>query len=291
MRILVTGRGGQVATSIEERAPEGHELLFVDRPEFDLADPASIARVVEEFRPDIVLSTAAYTAVDKAEDEPELATAVNATGPSALAEAARRAGAPIIHLSTDYVFDGTLDRPYREDDATGPIGVYGKTKLAGEEAVRAAGGDHAILRTAWVYSPFGANFVKTMLRFGAEREELTVVADQIGGPTSALDIADALFAMIATWQAKGEWPGGTYHFTGAGEASWADFARAIFAESAILGGPNARIRDIATHDWPTKAVRPANSRLDCSYFSATFGFRAPAWPDSLRTVVRRLLTT
>ena len=290
MRVLVTGRGGQVATSIEERAPAGMELLFVDRPEFDLADAGSIERVVAAFGPDLVLSTAAYTAVDKAEDEPDLAMAVNGTGPGVLARAAREAGAPIIHLSTDYVFAGTLDRAYREDDATGPMGVYGITKLAGEDAVRASGADYAIVRTSWVYSPFGANFVKTMLRVAGERDTLTVVADQYGCPTSALDIADALFAIVAAWSAqKGRGANALYHFAGTGDTSWAGLAREVFASSATLGGPVATVTDVSTAEWPTKAVRPANSRLDSSAFKDAFGYSSPPWQQSVREVVARLV--
>lgn len=290
MRVLVTGRSGQVATSIEERAPPGMQLLFVHRPEFDLADAGSIERVVAAFGPDLVLSTAAYTAVDKAEDEPDLAMAVNGIGPGVLARAAREAGAPIIHLSTDYVFAGTLDRPYREDDPTGPIGVYGGTKLAGEDAIRASGADYAIVRTSWVYSPFGANFVKTMLRVAGERDTLTVVADQYGCPTSALDIAEALFAVADTWSAqKGKGANAIYHFAGTGDTSWAGLAREVFASSATLGGPVATVKDVSTAEWPTKAVRPANSRLDSRAFEEVFGYSSPPWQQSVREVVARLL--
>ena len=290
MRIVVTGRDGQVAQSLAERAVGGpHEVVFLARPELDLADPQGAAQAITAARPDLVVSAAAYTAVDKAESEPDLAMTVNGEAPGAIARAAAAAGAPVIHLSTDYVFDGTLDRPYREDDLVGPVGSYGRSKLAGEQAVAASGADHLILRTAWVYSPFGANFVKTMLRVAATREEITVVADQRGCPTSALEIADAILNLANRWMA-GEQNGwnATYHLAGTGETHWADFARAIFAESAARGGPSAHVRNIATSDYPTPASRPANSRLTTDRLADAFGLRLPPWPQSLAAVVARL---
>lgn len=290
MRILVTGRNGQVARSLAERAGLAQELIFVERPGFDLADPASIARTVEQVRPDLVFSVAAYTAVDKAESEPELAMAVNGGGPGALARAAAGIGAPIVHLSTDYVFDGSGDRPYREDDPVAPLGVYGETKLAGERAIAASGARYAILRTAWVYSPFGNNFVKTMLRLAADRDELRVVEDQRGCPTSALDIADAMLCVADAWASNpGKGTDTVYHLAGSGETNWADFARAILAFSAARGGPSASVTGIPTSAYPTPARRPANSRLDSSRFAATFGYRAPEWRVSLAPVVARLI--
>lgn len=291
MHILVTGRQGQVAQSIGERIA-GHRLTFVGRPEFDLADPDSIERAVAAVAPDVVLSVAAYTAVDRAEDEPDLAMAINGTSPGVLARAAKRAGAAMIHLSTDYVFDGALDRPYVETDTVGPTGTYGRSKLAGEQAIAESGADCAIVRTAWVYSPFGQNFVKTMLRLAVDRDEVRVVADQIGCPTSALDIADALGAMLE-WRATnagGAWDG-IYHLAGSGEASWAALARAIFDASAELGGPTARVVGIATEDWPTKADRPKNSRLNCLKFERKFGYRAPVWQESVKSVVSTLVSS
>lgn len=288
MKILVTGRDGQVAQSLAERIA-GHELVFAGRPDLDLADAASIERTVAAVNPDLVISAAAYTAVDKAEDEPELAMAVNGEGPGVLARAAAKIGASVIHLSTDYVFDGSLDRPYREDDPVAPIGAYGASKLAGEEAVAASGARHAILRTAWVYSPFGNNFVKTMLRLAETRDALNVVEDQLGCPTSALDIADGIAAVIAAWQADpARGADRVYHLAGTGETNWADFARAIFAGSAARGGPSAEVTGIPTSGYPTRAKRPANSRLDCSRLADTFGWRAPAWQDSLEVVLGRL---
>lgn len=289
MRVLITGREGQVARSLAERAPADWELLFAARPGFDLADPGSIESSVASFSPDLVISAAAYTAVDQAEDEPELAWAVNAEAPATLARTAHEAGAPIIHLSTDYVFDGTLDRPYSEADEVAPIGAYGRSKLAGEEGVRASAADHVILRTAWVYSPFGNNFVKTMLRLAAERDTLTVVEDQVGNPTSALDIAEAILAVAHKWQRQGSIASGTYHFAGSGDTSWAGFAENIFDASGRHGGPSARVQGIPSSQWPTKAMRPANSRLDCSKFVRTFGYTAPHWSISADEVVRRLV--
>jgi len=289
MRILVTGRDGQVARSLAERAA-GHELVFAGRPELDLADAGSIERTVARVAPDLVISAAAHTAVDAAEDDPELAMKVNADGPGALARAAATAGAQILHLSTDYVFDGSLDRPWREGDATAPLGVYGASKLAGEQAVAASGARWAVIRTAWVYSPFGNNFVKTMLRLATTRDELRVVDDQVGNPTSALDIADALLAIAAAWKDQpSRGADAVYHFAGSGEASWAGFARAIFAASAERGGPSSQVTGIATADYPTRARRPANSRLDSSLFAETFGHRPPEWRASLPPVVARLV--
>ncbi|WP_423607170.1 dTDP-4-dehydrorhamnose reductase [Sphingomonas sp. MS122] len=289
MKILVTGRDGQVAQSLAERHG-GHELVFAGRPDLDLADPASIERTIAAVDPALVISAAAYTAVDKAEDEPELAMAVNGEGPGVLARAAAKLGVPVIHLSTDYVFDGALDRPWREDDPVAPLGVYGATKLAGEQAIAASGATYAILRTAWVYSPFGANFVRTMLRLAETRDALNVVEDQHGCPTSALDIADGIMAVIAAWQADpAHGANGVYHLAGTGETHWAGFARAIFAESAQRGGPAAEVTGIPSSGYPTRAVRPANSRLDCTRLARTFGWRAPRWQESLGVVMDRLV--
>lgn len=291
VRIVVTGRDGQVAQSLAERgASSDHDLVFLARPELDLADPAAAEQAIAAARPDLVVSAAAYTAVDKAESEPALAMTINGDAPGAIARAAARSGAAVLHLSTDYVFDGALDRPYREDDPVGPTGSYGASKLAGERAVAAAGAPYLILRTAWVYSPFGANFVKTMLRLAGDRDEVGVVADQHGCPTSALDIADALLALADRW-AAGDRTGwnATYHLAGTGETHWAGFAEAIFAASTARGGPSARVRGIATADYPTPARRPANSRLDTGRLAAAFDLRLPDWRDSLPPVVARLL--
>lgn len=288
MKVLVTGREGQVAQSLARAGIAGAELVFAARPDLDLADFASIERSVATTNPDLVVSAAAYTAVDRAEDEPDLAMRINGEAPGVLARAAAKAGARIIHLSTDYVFDGSGDRPWREGDATGPLSVYGTSKLAGEVAVAAANPAHAIVRTAWVYSPFGANFVKTMLRLAETRDTLGVVADQYGNPTAAADIAAAIGAVVARWR-EGGGPQGLWHFAGTGEAHWADFARAIFAASAARGGPSASVTDIASAAYPTRAVRPGNSRLDSSRFAADFGHAARPWRDALDEAVAELV--
>ena len=291
MRIAVTGKTGQIVSSLLERgAVAGHEVIALGRPELDLADPASVVQALDAVAPDVIVSAAAYTAVDKAESDSALAHAVNDAGAGAVAQAAHRLGVPLVHVSTDYVFDGTLKRPYVESDPTEPTGVYGTSKLAGEQAVLAAYGDNsAVLRVAWVYSPFGANFVKTMLRLAGDRDELGVVADQVGNPTSALDIADAVL-QVATNMVSDDSRSlrGVFHMTAHGEASWAEFAEAIFASSAARGGPSARVKRITTADYPTPAMRPANSRLDCGLIARVHGVVLPDWRQSLETVMGRL---
>ena len=293
MRLVVTGRDGQVAAGLLE-AGKGRadvEVIAIGRPELDLARPETVIDAIAAGKPDIIVSAAAYTAVDQAEDEPELAFAVNATGAGKVAEAAARLGVPIIHLSTDYVFDGSASRAYVETDATAPLGVYGASKLAGEQAVAAANPRHLILRTAWVYSPFGRNFVKTMLRLAADRDEISVVADQWGNPTSALDIADAiLHAATSLHGDKSVGAFGTYHLAGTGETNWSGFARHILDTSRMFGGPHARVRDITTRDYPTKAQRPANSRLSSAKFASVFGWNTPDWRQSTEAVVGQLLS-
>lgn len=291
MRIAVTGQAGQVVTSLVERgAAAGHEVIAIGRPQLDLADPASVMRALEAAAPDAIVSAAAYTAVDKAESESALAHAVNSAGAGAVAQAARALGVPLVHVSTDYVFDGLADRPYGESDPTAPTGVYGASKLAGEQAVLAAYGDNsAIVRVAWVYSPFGANFVKTMLRLAGDRDEVSVVADQVGNPTSALEIADGIL-LVATNLVSDSNPAlrGIFHMTAQGEASWAEFAEAIFVASAARGGPSASVRRIGTVDYPTPAIRPANSRLDCGLIARVHGVVLSDWQASLEIVIARL---
>lgn len=294
MRIAVTGQAGLVVTSLLERGViAGHAVIAIGRPQLDLADPVSVMRALEAAAPDAIVSAAAYTAVDKAESERDLAHAVNGVGAGAVAQAAKSLGVPLIHISTDYVFDGTLDRPYGESDPTGPTGVYGASKLAGERGVLAAHGDNsAVLRVAWVYSLFGANFVKTMLRLAGDRDEVSVVADQVGNPTSALDIADGILRIAANLVSTDE-PAlrGVFHMTARGEASWADFNKAIFGASAVRAGPSALVRRIGTADYPTPATRPANSRLDCDRIARIHGVVLPEWQSSLEIVVARLLLT
>jgi len=290
LRFLVTGQKGQVVTALGERAPDGVEVLTLGRPELDLADPASIRDAFDGETADVVVNAAAYTAVDKAESQLELALRVNGEGAGLVAEEARRLGAPIIQLSTDYVFDGSLERPYREDDAVAPLGIYGVSKFMGEEAVAAANPRHVILRTAWVYSPFGANFVKTMLRLGETFDEVRVVADQRGSPTSALDIADAIYAVgLRVLARPGAEDYGVFHLTGAGEATWAEFAEAIFHEAQGFGRKPVKVTPIPTAHYPTPARRPANSRLDGARLARVYGIRPPPWRNSLKPVVARLL--
>ena len=293
MRLIVTGTQGQVARSLLERVAHAIAVELVGRPGLDLADARSIAEGLAGRRGDVVVNAAAYTAVDRAETEEELVTRVNGTGAGLVAEAARGLGVPMIHISTDYVFDGALDRPYREDDDPAPIGAYGRSKLAGENAVAAANPDHVILRTAWGDSPFGANFVKTMLRLGENRSEVSVVADKRGAPTNALDIADAVIAVARRLTASAGREGltGVFHLTGVGEATWAEFAETIFAEASIHGRkPLVVVRPITTADYPTPARRPANSRLDTSRLRAAYSVELPPWRDSLKSCVARLLT-
>lgn len=288
MRIAVTGKQGQAVQSLMRRGAEkGVEIIAVGRPEMDLADPASVAAAFSLVHPDVIVSAAAYTAVDRAESEPDLAFAVNAAGAAAVAEAAARIVVPVIHISTDYVFSGDKPSAYTEEDMTGPISVYGQSKLAGERAVAAANPNHVILRTAWVYSPFGANFLKTMLRLSETRDHLSVVADQTGCPTSALDIAEAILA-IASRLVTDPAPSlrGTFHLTGSGEASWADFAEEIFAELHKSGGKSIRVERITTADYPTPAKRPANSRLSGDKLASIYGIRLPDWKQSMRIVMQ-----
>jgi dTDP-4-dehydrorhamnose reductase len=291
IRIAVTGSKGQVATSLLERVGLKAQIVALGRPAFDLTDRAAVLAGLEAARPDVVVNAAAYTAVDKAEAEEAVAFQVNGDGAGHVAEASARLGIPLLHLSTDYVFDGALDRPYREDDPTAPAGAYGRSKLAGEKLVAERCEDSVILRTAWVYSPFGANFVRTMLRLNETRDEVGVVADQRGNPTSALDIADALIAVAARVKDDAS-PKlrGVFHMTGSGEATWADFAEAVFREAAARGRRLTHIRRIATAEYPTPARRPANSRLDNGKLTRVYGFRLPDWRQSVAACCARLLS-
>jgi dTDP-4-dehydrorhamnose reductase len=292
MKIAVTGTQGQVVRSLAERgAARGIEVVSIGRPDVDLTEPVALARAIEAAQADVVINAAAYTAVDKAESEPEAAMAVNAAGAQAVAQAAARTGRPIVQISTDYVFDGRLARPYREEDSVNPINVYGRTKLAGEYAVAAANPHHVIVRTAWVYSPFGNNFVKTMLRLGETRDKLAIVADQSGAPTSALDIADGLILIVEKLAGGPRDIAlyGTFHMTGGGATNWADFAAAVFEEAAARGRRPVAIEPIATAQYPTPAARPANSRLDIAKISQTYGVALPDWRQSVRSCVARLL--
>lgn len=283
MKVLVFGKTGQVATELVRRAGPGLQVTALGRDTADLSDPAACAAAIMGSDADAVINAAAYTAVDRAEEEEVLATLVNGAAPGAMARAAAEKGIPFVHISTDYVFDGGGTAPWAPDAATAPLGAYGRSKLAGEVAVRGAGGVHAILRTSWVFSAHGANFVKTMLRLSETRPQLTIVADQVGGPTAAADIADAVLAMSETLL-RGQGAPGTYHFAGTPDVSWADFAREIFSQA----GRTVEVADIATADYPTPARRPANSRLDCSSLTTAFGIDRPDWRISLDAVLREI---
>lgn len=292
MRITVTGHSGQVVRAMGERAPQGVSVTALGRPELDLERLETIAPAILASRPDVVVNAAAFTAVDLAESQDETARLVNGAAAGEVAKAAAALGVPVIQISTDYVFDGRLDRPYREDDPVGPISAYGRSKLEGERAVAAATGNHAILRTAWVYSPFGRNFVRTMLRLAETRDAVAVVADQSGCPTSALDIANAIFTVARNLTESPDKAAlrGIFHMGAQGAAVWADVAEAIFAERKRLGGAPVRVERIATADYPTPAQRPANSRLDSARLAAIHRVTLPPWQDALRSCVRRLLT-
>ena len=291
--ILVAGGAGQVARALAAAPPPaGMQVVAKGRPDLDILDPESIDAAMAAVKPDLVVNAAAYTAVDQAESEEAAAFALNARAPGDLAAAAARHGVPIIHLSTDYVFDGTRDAPYTEADPVAPLGVYGRSKLAGEEAVAGANPDYIILRTAWVYSPVGKNFVKTMLRVGATREELGVVHDQRGNPTSAADIAGGILEIAGqVLSGRTALKPGVYHMTASGEASWAEFAEHIFECSARLGGPVAGVKRITSAEYPTPVARPANSRLDCSKIAEAYGVVLPQWQDSTQICVEQLVET
>ena len=278
--ILVFGRSGQLAQELRRQA----DVTALGRGQADLSQPGAAEAAIRAHAPRAVINAAAYTAVDQAEEDEAAALRLNAHAPGEMARACTDLGIPFLHVSTDYVFDGAGHSPWRETDPVAPLGAYGRTKLAGEEAVRAAGGNHVILRTSWVFSAHGANFVKTMLRLSDTRDALTVVADQIGGPTPAADIAGTLLSMAGQMEAGHV--GGTYHYGGQPAVSWADFARAIFAQA----GRTVEVTDIPSRDYPTPAARPLNSRLDCTKLAADFGISPPNWQAGLALVLKELMT-
>ncbi|MCK8787202.1 dTDP-4-dehydrorhamnose reductase [Roseomonas sp. NAR14] len=291
MRVLIAGREGQVARALVAKlGAAGHATVALEPPALDITSADSIAAAMREATPDLVVNAAAYTAVDRAEDDEATALAVNATGAGLLAGAAAAAGLPFVHYSTDYVFDGTKGAPYTEEDAPSPTGAYGRTKLAGERAVLAANPRSVILRTAWVCSPDGGNFVKTMLRLGRERPQVSVVADQHGAPTFADDLAAAVVAMAPRLVAApaGDAAFGVFHLTGAPHTTWHGFAEAIFAGAAARGQKAPELRAIATHEYPTRAVRPADSRLDCGKIERIHGIRAADWRAGLEACLDAL---
>lgn len=279
MSILVIGKTGQVAQELAKLP----DTVCISRDEADLTVPEQCSSAIHAHVPRAVINAAAYTAVDKAEQEEALATLINADAPGVMARACASLNIPFVQISTDYVFSGGGTAPWRPDDPTGPLGAYGRSKLAGEQKVRAAGGVHAILRTSWVVSAHGNNFVKTMLRLGAERDALNIVSDQIGGPTAARDIATACHLMAEQLAVSPE-KTGTYHFSGAPDCSWADFVRVIFDQANLA----CNVTDIPSSAYPTPAARPLNSRMDCSATDSTFGIKRPDWRNSLTEILTDL---
>jgi dTDP-4-dehydrorhamnose reductase len=289
-KVLIFGRHGQVAHALREALPiAGHEVEALGRAQIDLGDTEAARRAVLTSKPDIVINAAAYTAVDKAEQDEPAARALNSDGPAAAAAAAAEVGALFVQFSTDYVFDGSQGRPYAEADATSPLGVYGRTKLDGETAIAAANPRHLILRTSWVCSAVGSNFLKTMLRLAGEREELGVVDDQRGTPTFAVDLADATVALLGELERPRTEHFGVFHCVGQGDTTWCGFAQAIMEESAALGGPSCRVRGIATSDYPTLARRPADSRLLSDRLKSVYNITLPEWRVSLRACLEDIL--
>lgn len=289
MRILVIGRDGQLSQSLAEHARKhpGLDLRAVGRPQLDLERPGTMADQIDAYRPDVVINAAAYTAVDKAESEPEKAFAINRDGAAAAARAAASVNAGFVHISTDYVFDGRKSEPYVEEDETGPLNVYGRSKLEGERAVLAAHPRALVLRTSWLFSPFGSNFMKTMLRLGAERPMLRVVGDQIGNPTSALDLASAILDVAPMLR---EEAGGLYHLSGRDSTNWHDFAEFIFREGKKHGRASPTLEAISGSEYKTPARRPANSRLNCNAFASRFGITLRPWNEAASEVVARCVS-
>ncbi|MFK3797313.1 dTDP-4-dehydrorhamnose reductase [Pseudomonas sp. NPDC088444] len=281
LRILISGQHGQVSLALQQCLNGLGELIVVGREQLDLSQPESIRAVVREIKPDLIINAAAHTAVDQAESEPDLAYAINATAPGVFAEEAKALGVPFIHYSTDYVFDGSKEGVWNESDTPHPLGVYGSSKLAGEQAIAKVGGQYLILRTSWVYSLTGRNFLLTMQRLLQEREKLTVVADQIGAPTWAGTIAQSTRELIERWRdgKPGAW--GVYHLTASGETSWFGFAQAIGQELIKAGKPCAALEPIPSSAYPTPAKRPLNSRLDCSRLQQEWGVSQPNWRDAM----------
>ncbi len=282
MKILITGLHGQVSQALQQQLQGLGELIVLGRDQLDLANTDQIRQQVRAHCPDLIINAAAHTAVDQAESEPDAAFAINAIGPGILAEEAKALGIPLIHYSTDYVFDGRKPAPYTEADIPNPLGVYGQSKLAGEQAIAAVGGKYLILRTSWVYSSHGKNFLLTMQRLLQEKPHMRIVADQIGAPTWAGTIANSTRALIERWQAgaAGEW--GVYHLTAQGETSWFGFAEAIAQQLRAEGKACAELEAIPSSAYPTPAKRPLNSRLDCDRLQQQWHVSQPQWQDALR---------
>ena len=293
-RILLIGKNGQIGWELQRSLSPFGTLIAPERHELELTNIGDVRRVLRNLRPDIIINAAAYTAVDKAESDAALASEVNAVAPAILAEEAKLLGALLVHYSTDYVFDGSKSSAYTEDDMPNPQNVYGKTKLAGEQAIHASGCKHLILRTSWVYGMHGENFMKTVLRLAKERGELRIVADQFGAPTWARDLALATLTALEYWQEK-DWDeqlGGLYHLTAGGRTNWHDYAEEIVHLArnydSTLAAKTPVLRSIATHEYPAAARRPANSLLACDRIQTAFGIRLPQWQDSLSECIRLL---
>ena len=281
MKILLTGKNGQVGWELQRALASLGEVIACDRSELDLANPDKIVALVREAKPQIIVNAAAYTAVDKAESEPELAHAINARAPGLLAEEAKKLGALLVHYSTDYVFDGTKAEPYTEEDVPNPISVYGRTKLAGEQVIQASGCRHLIFRTSWVYGPRGKNFLLTILRLAKERDELRIVSDQIGAPTTSTLIADVTVQILRAFSREKR---GLYNLTATGSVSWHGFARAIVRTASL----HAKVTPIPTSEYPTPARRPSSSLLDTALLRQRFGIALPSWEDGLKTCFESL---
>ena len=282
LKILISGKNGQIATELQKRLADFGELIVLGRDELDLSQPGQIRAQVRAHKPDLIINAAAYTAVDLAENEPELANAINGTAPGVFAEEAKALGIALIHYSTDYVFDGTKTTPYTEDDEPNALSVYGKSKLLGERAIAGVGGDYLILRTSWVYASHGKNFLLTMQRLLQEKPELRVVADQIGAPTWAGTIAQSTRQLIEHWQAGQGGASGIYHLTAHGQTSWFGFAQAIGEQLIAQNKPCAILEAIPSSAYPTPAKRPLNSRLDCSKLERDWHVAQPDWHTALR---------
>jgi dTDP-4-dehydrorhamnose reductase len=292
MKLLLLGKGGQVGWELQRALVPLGEVVALDFPEADFSQPESLAAIVRAVAPDIIVNAAAHTAVDRAESQPELVQAINATAPAVLAREAAARGAWLLHYSTDYVFDGSGSTPWVEDAPTGPLSVYGRTKLAGEEAIRASGCKHLILRTSWVYAARGGNFAKTMLRLAGERDKLSVICDQIGAPTGAELLADLSAHCLRLAQTRPELSG-TYHAAAAGETSWHGYARHVinFARAAgqAIKVADDAIEAVPTSAFPTPAQRPANSRLNTQKLRDTFSLHLPAWQSGVERMLTEVL--
>lgn len=295
-KILLTGVNGQVGHALQKKLIH-HQVFALNREQLDLSDKDAIRRVVQTIQPDLIINPAAYTAVDKAESEPDLAYAINAIAPQTLAEEAAKLNAALIHFSTDYVYDGSKITDYVETDDVNPLSIYGKSKLAGEAAIGAVGLPHLILRTSWVYGAYGKNFLKTIIRLASERDSLRIVADQFGAPTSSESIADGLVALLAAWQTQEQSQSGVYHLTNQGKTSWHHFSCEIVREynrlasiknAPLLKTPVEQIEAITTADYPTPAARPTNSTLNNTKLNQVFSVALPSWEKGLQQVMQSL---